>query len=218
MISRGNSLPKKNVIFIILIGKPEEMIKPFSNPYRDRDIISNIREGRTAREKAMKTLLLNHQGFIGKGQKEFQISREEARDAYHDALIGLMKMVLKDDFQQKAKLSTILYSIFYRKCIDLRQKGRINVNAISWEQVFPGLNLKAIDFLDKLFAKETLEQIHRILPQIGKNCMELLFFQAQGFEDSYIAEMLGYKNSQTVKNRRKECRIRLSKHLKKYSD
>lgn len=205
VLKGGKQLSKKNVYISPMFLKRHQN-------YKDTDIIAGIQSGGIPKEKALKTLYQSHLGYIYKGKSRYHLSDEAARDAYQDAIIGLMRQIEGNKFRGDSKLSTYLYKIFSNKCVDQLKKKQTYLGE-ELEDSLPNLPEASHHFLKTFLAREEWLHLQDFLNQLGENCKQILIMAAKGFKDEEIAESQGLKNAKTVKATRHRCRKKLSERL-----
>lgn len=179
------------------------------NSYDDDDIIAGIQGNMVQQNRAIKTLFKSHKGYIHKGRKKYGLSEEDARFAYDLALGQLMKEILDDRFRRDSLLSTMLMTIFLRRCIDILDKKRTNLDTVPIEAIAPGLPQTSQHFLKDFITRDKLDHVKKLLEKIGEKCKEILVMKWEGYSDIEIAELLGYSGPSVVNSRRYTCRKKL---------
>jgi len=173
---------------------------------RDDKILSQLRKGN---KKMFHELYLYfpmvRKMIISRGGSE-----EDAKDLFQNALIKFYKKALSPDFQLSAKISTYLYAIAQNQFLDLlRKKKKEQVLDIDQQVIDSEIN--PTENKSNLF-----NSVKRLLNELGNPCKELIFMHSyQGYSFTEIAEKLGYNNSNTAKQQKYKCLIRLRNMIPK---
>ena len=177
----------------------------------EEEIIQGIKTGGRPQERSMQELFQAHKGLVGHGMGKYGLSEDAAIDAFSDSILALRRAVLNDKFRGDSKLSTFLYTIFSRRCVDqLRKKATHGVTPVSEYPDVPDLE-PGIE--RKLFTQEAFERLMGFMQKLGENCRQVLMYRYYwGYEDmSEIAELIGVKNANTAGSLRHRCMKQLMK-------
>lgn len=104
----------------------------FKTKYDDPTIVRMIGQGGQAEEKAMLWLNAQFEDKIDLACRKHQLAREDAEEAYDDALIALRDNIRSGKFKGESALRTYFGTIFFNKCID-----RIRKAPTKWETPEP---------------------------------------------------------------------------------
>jgi RNA polymerase sigma factor (sigma-70 family) len=145
--------------------------------------------------------------FVGWATSRYQCSKEEARDIYQSTIIIFYDNIMRERLQElNGSVKTYLFAIGKNKILELRrgdQKFNLNVDPHSMviEDGFDD---------DKIKREAELSIVQKCLEKLGEPCrtmLELYYYHETGLEK--LAEMLHYKNGDTVKNLKSRCLTRL---------
>lgn len=120
-------------------------------------------------------------------------SQDEAKDIFQDGVIGLLKLIRKPEFELKAHITTLMYSIcrnlWLKKLRDSRGK---EFKILDDEEQ----NIVAVDLeseIDPLEEDGKFEALRDQLDSIGDICKKvILYFYYQKLSHKEIAELMGY--------------------------
>jgi RNA polymerase sigma factor (sigma-70 family) len=145
--------------------------------------------------------------FVSWATGHFQCSREEARDIYQATIITFYDNIMRERLQQlNGSVKTYLFAIGKNKILELRRADKkFDLN----------IDVQQVDLVDEpdhevQWNEKNLELVRRCLEKLGEPCrtmLELYYYHDTGLEA--LAEMLHYKNSDTVKNLKSRCLMRL---------
>lgn len=170
----------------------------------DEQIINAISEGGAAKEKAAGYLIQTHIGFVRKIQANHKITDEEAKDAFTDAVIGLLQSIDSQRFRGDSKISTYLYKIFYFKCLDLLRKK--STNKVDYLENLPDARDAAADTFKDLLLGDQVKRLHIHLDTIGEPCKSILLdWGFWGYKMPEIAERNGLEDAGKAKKKKYRC-------------
>jgi RNA polymerase sigma factor (sigma-70 family) len=170
----------------------------------DPQCIEWIKEGGKRREKAANHLFAQYKGLIVYGTQKHKINRDEAFDAYSDAILALVRHVANGDFKGESKLSTYLNGIFFRKCVD-----QIRKKTTHWEDdtVLNNLEDESPNPAHLLETASEMKKLKGLMGRLSNNCQRILMLRYYWGYDNMeeIAEKLGLKNANTAGSLRHRC-------------
>ena len=139
-------------------------------------------------------------------------TKEQAVDIFQYAILSFYENVLEDTVEEinDAGIKTYLYSIGKNKLLsDSRRDSRLSFN----EELEDNLLLEEID--DQTQDREgKLEKVRSIIETLQNPCADILkLFYFNNLSNDEIAEVLGYKNGNTVKNLKYKCIQRIKRLL-----
>ena len=180
----------------------------------DENFIETILAGGKAAQLAEKKLFNQFTGLIVKGQREYQLSKEEAYDAYSEAIITVFQHIKTKKFKGNSSLKTYLNRIFKNKCIDFfRKKTTTKSRVHQWTDDLTVIaNHQARQNIQKyLEDQELISQLEKSLQQLGAVCKQIILEYAYGFSFEEIAARLNppFKNGTTVKSKKSQCMKKL---------
>jgi RNA polymerase sigma factor (sigma-70 family) len=145
--------------------------------------------------------------FVSWATRHYQCSPEEARDIYQASIITFYDNIVKEKLQQlNVTLKTYLFAIGKNKILELRRSDK----KFMAESVGNELDVEDIKDGEAERKELHLQIIQRCLEKLGDPCrtmLELYYFHGTGLQE--LAEKLRYKNSDTVKNLKSRCLLRL---------
>lgn len=177
----------------------------------DEEIIAGIRSGGRAAERCVDHLFRTHQGLVKHGMNKYGLGEDAAIDAFSDAVLGLRRQILGDKFRGDSKLSTYLFTIFSRRCVDqTRKKATHGLTTVS---EYPEISDGEPGIERKLFTQEAFQRLLGMMEQLGEVCREILMYRYYwGYEDmAEIAALVGVKNANTAGSLRHRCMKQLMK-------
>jgi RNA polymerase sigma factor (sigma-70 family) len=145
--------------------------------------------------------------FVSWATGHFQCTREEARDIYQASIITFYDNIMRERLQQlNGSVKTYLFAIGKYKILELRRADKkfgLNVDV---------QNIDVADEPDEeiQWKERNIELVRQCLEKLGEPCrtmLELYYYHETGLEA--LAEMMHYKNSDTVKNLKSRCLMRL---------
>lgn len=137
---------------------------------------------------------------------------DEAVDIFQYSILSFYENVLEETFEEMndAGIKTYLYSIGKNKLLaDNRKKSKVSYQEELEEDLFEALEEENPD-------KEIrIKKITKIISELGPPCSEILrLFYFSNLTNDEIAEVLDYKNGNTVKNLKYKCLQRVKNQLK----
>ena len=178
----------------------------------DQEIIEGIRKGGVERQRYEYMLYRRHAEFVVRRPRKYNLTDEEARDAYTEAFMAVTDHISNGRFRGESSLKTYLSRIFRNKCVDqFRKNTTVKVN---WVDEFPDLPDESRDFVKNLVGKEDLAQLKQLLTQLGERCQELLMLSGSGYSPSEIAARMGFKTSKSASSQRYKCLEKLKELMR----
>ena len=177
---------------------------------REASLISRLqRADNSALEEIYKT---HRKGFVNWITFAHRCSEEEAIDFYQYSIISFYEKVVEGSIEEMndAGIKTYLYSIGKNKLLaDSRKQSRI-----SYQEELEDVELEESSEVEE--AKERKEFLTTILENLGEPCRQILkLFYFNNLSTDEIAEIMDYKNGNTVKNLKYKCLQRVKKKLNK---
>ncbi|MEL6670689.1 MAG: sigma-70 family RNA polymerase sigma factor [Bacteroidota bacterium] len=184
--------------------------------YSDPQILDQLKGSRVQQERMINWLYQQYLGLIYRGMEKYQLSREEAAEAYADAIIGLRESVVKGKFEGRSKVFTFLFQIFEHKCGDKLRRKTTHKASIKWIYEIPNLPMEAKSFLQKLILEEEVTHLKELIFELGEKCRQLLWdTEYWGYDLETVAQKLGLKNARSASSQKYKCMERLKKQIKK---
>lgn len=142
---------------------------------------------------------------------------EQAVDIFQYAILSFYENVVEEVIEEMndAGIKTYLYSIGKNKLLsDSRKDSKISFNE-SYED-----HLLFEDLDNSIEAAESrLRRVKSVIKDLQNPCAEILrLFYFNNVSNEEIAELLGYKNGNTVKNLKYKCIQRIKKLLDKVNE
>ena len=152
--------------------------------------------------------------FLAWIKKHFSINDEDATDLYQDTIISFYKAVRAGNLKQlNVNLKTYLYGIGknlafkrYRKTLTFRKhEENIKSELPEVEDPFVSVSDERIDLVIKAFES---------LDEPCYSILKLFYYQRLTMDE--IAEVLNYKNRDTVKSQKSRCMKKIKEIVKKF--
>jgi len=156
--------------------------------------------------------------FVGWASSHYQCGKEEARDIYQASIIALYDNIINEKLHQlNGSVKTYLFAIGKNKIMELRRADK----KIDLTQEVQNLEVADEPDKEKQEKENHLKIVQRCLEKLGEPCRTMLeLFYYNGTNLDALAEMLHYKNGDTVKNLKSRCLLRLrelvTQELKKH--
>ncbi|MFT4521920.1 MAG: RNA polymerase sigma factor (sigma-70 family) [Bacteroidia bacterium] len=135
-------------------------------------------------------------------------TEEEIDDVLQDSVIAVWRNVNKAEFTLTVKLSTYLMAIVKNLWFkQLKKKNRFTVVDESVQEKITAEDSKTLEM--------DFHIIRDMVKELDETCMKLLsYFYFDGFDNTVIAEKLGFANTDTVKSKKYQCFKRLQTAVK----
>ncbi|MEO0468945.1 MAG: sigma-70 family RNA polymerase sigma factor [Bacteroidota bacterium] len=181
----------------------------------DAELIEGIQAGGSRQESCLNLLFDKHRGLVGTGITKYRLSEEDAIDAFSDAILALRKQIMEGKFRGDSKVSTYLYTIFSRRCVDRVRKAATNKVLTSPE--YPDVGDPDPGIEKQLITQEAFEHLMGFMDQLGEVCRNILMYRYYyGYDDmAEIARLVGAKNANTAGSLRHRCMKQLLKIIGK---
>lgn len=172
---------------------------------RESLIIEEIKNGN---KKELADIYKAHRSeFVSWATRHYQCSPEEARDIYQASIIIFYDNIVKEKLQHlNGSVKTYLFAIGKNKIMELRRADKKFVP----EPASDDFDIADVTDVDSARKELHLQVIRQCLEKLGDPCktmLELYYFHETGLEE--LATKLHYKNSDTVKNLKSRCLLRL---------
>jgi RNA polymerase sigma factor (sigma-70 family) len=156
--------------------------------------------------------------FVGWASNNYQCDKEEARDIYQASVITLYDNIINEKLQQlNGTVKTYLFAIGKNKIMELRRADK----KFDFSQEVQNMDIVDEPNSEKQEKERRLKIVQHCLEKLGEPCrtmLELYYYHQTGLDS--LAEMLHYKNGDTVKNLKSRCLLRLrelvTQELKKH--
>lgn len=177
----------------------------------DQKVIESILAGGSPMHKTIEWFYHANYSLIYKMISTHKVSKEEALDAYSDAITWFGENIKNQKFRGESKCSTYFIRIFNNKCVDIIRKkttNRVNQNLIFLEDMRP----ESIQIEEEQAQKSLFDDS---LKELGGICMDVLMDWSDGYSMDEIAERNGFRNAHTARSKRYNCFQQLMEILKK---
>jgi RNA polymerase sigma-70 factor (ECF subfamily) len=140
--------------------------------------------------------------FVNWAVKNHQISVEEAKDVFQEAMVALYKNVKAGRIDSlDSSIKTYLFGI--GKNFLLNQVRRKAFETHAFGHFAENQGTENIDGYDREHVVNLVSRIYRAL---GSPCKEVLeLYYEKGFDMESVARRLGYKNADVAKKKKYEC-------------
>ncbi len=173
-------------------------------------LILRLRNGdRSALEEIYKNYRISFIKWITYTHK---CSEDEAVDIFQYSILSFYENVLEESFEamNEAGIKTYLYSIGKNKLLaDTRKNSKISYQEeIDEDELFEALED------DNQEDEVRINKIKKLVSELGEPCSEILrLFYFNNLSNDEIAEVMRYKNGNTVKNLKYKCIQRIKNQL-----
>lgn len=178
----------------------------------DKKIVTQLKAGGKDREAAFQTMIRRFSRFIPKVARATGITTDQAKDTFTDALLALNDQVISGKFQERSKLSSYFYQIFYNKSVDFSRKSTTKL--IEFVDSLPDTADAQIQLIRKITADDDMKHLVNHLEQLGEPCRKILLdWGYWGYKISEIAERMESTPDQ-IKRKKYRCLQQLRNRLK----
>jgi RNA polymerase sigma factor (sigma-70 family) len=177
----------------------------------DEKLIEDILSGGSAMQLAAEWFYRENLKLVYKESASNRLGREDALDAYSDAVTALVENIRNRVFRGESKCSTYFIRIFSNKCIDIFRKKTTNKskeNTLSLEEM-------KIEPAESIVNEEANINLSMYFDELSEVCREVLMDWSDGFSMDDIAERNGLKNAHTARSKRYNCFQQLVSILQK---
>lgn len=188
------------------------------NP-EDDELIERLKGDQVAFERAAASLYKQHLSFTYQASGKYpNLPREAILDSYHDAIDAVIKKIIQNDFDpSQGKISTLLYQIFFNKCVD--QLRSFTNHKSKWErdlaELHPELPVRSQNFLRRIMEEEDFHGVSQAMQALKPPCRELILdLDYWGFSPEEAANRNGYKNGHSASQAKYRCLEHLRKKLR----
>lgn len=162
--------------------------------------------------KALDHVYLNYQEEFLIFSKKFNVSDEDARDAYQDSVIAFYENVKNGRLSElNSTIKTYLFSIGKYSIYNKIKKGNKTITLDKAH--LTKLDLEAIDQHPEENGK--MSDMRKAMEQLGDRCKEILdLFYYHSYTIEAIMYELGYKNENVVRSHKSRCLKNLKEIIK----
>jgi len=149
-------------------------------------------------------LFESYLGYIPTIHKKLNISLDEVKDAYSDALVKLIHQIKSKQFRGESRLSSYFYRIFFNTAVDVSRKKSTNKNVRTEE--FVEYNSGEKDVLRNLLDQETFTKVKELISEMGESCQTILLeWGYWGYSMKEIAQRNDYNSAESVRSLKYKC-------------
>lgn len=145
--------------------------------------------------------------FVNWAASHFTCSRDEARDVYQAVIITFYDNIQTRKLEHlNGSLKTYLFAIGKYKILELRRSD----TKFNLQTAVEDMELEEVKDWEQEKKENDLLMIERGLVKLGEPCktiLELYYLHGMGLDE--LASHLNYKNSDTIKNIKCRCLIKL---------
>jgi RNA polymerase sigma-70 factor (ECF subfamily) len=167
----------------------------------DQKFIEGILSGGNVMHKTAEWFYHENFNLVYKMIGSHRLVKEEALDAYSDAVTAFIENIREKKFRGDSKCRTYFIRIFNNKCIDIIRKkatNRLDKNTISLDDLGTELMYRTVDEDQSIGYTDFFAQLSEI-------CRELLMDWCDGYAMEEIAVRNGLKNAHTARSKRYNC-------------
>ena len=173
-------------------------------------VILRLRRGE--REALAEVYSEYRDGFIYWITNTHQCTRDEAVEIFQYSILTFYENVVEGSFEElkSAGVKTYLYSIGKNKFLSDYRKGM----RLSLRETLDSDEYSELEFDVDHIKKQKFDHIKNTIQNLGDPCkrlLELFYFNNLSIDE--IAEVMDYKNGNTVKNLKYKCLQRIKKAL-----
>jgi len=178
----------------------------------DKDFIQAIRDNQRGTAKSL--YLQYREPFFNWARTRYTKNEEDLADAFQESVIVFYQNVQEGKITElRSSVKTYLFSIGKNVLLKRFEKQKRIVSVDSDNT--PDFEDLDIDFEEKETLTHKQILLKEALNKLGDNCRKLLrYFYYQGFDNEEIALRMAYKNTDTVKSRKRSCMVKLEKILR----
>ncbi|MCC6754581.1 MAG: hypothetical protein IT266_11425 [Saprospiraceae bacterium] len=168
--------------------------------YSDQELIDMIRQGGAGNEEAWRFMLKNWRTKFFSKLKTAGASEDDCLNVLNEIYEPIVNRIRNIDQQEIGNLAAFISTSMLYKWYKTHQKP------VEFLTLDP--DLKVVDLINseaETLDVETLNNLHRILNNLNKNCAQILYLWSEGFSMSYIAERLNYKDAEAMKKKKYKC-------------
>jgi RNA polymerase sigma-70 factor (ECF subfamily) len=167
----------------------------------DQECIANIRKGGAIMQKTVEWFFHVHFKLVYQKIGSQKIDKDQAIDAYSDAVTAFVENIREEKFRGDSRCSTYFIRIFNNKCIDVIRKNTTNKverSYVSLEDIKP-------DMIREETNMEEAPEIADFFERLNESCRDLLLDWSDGYNMDEIAARNGLKNAHTARSKRYNC-------------
>lgn len=193
--------------------------EPDPKGFPQQELIAAVHLGGIPMERMTSQLIDYFKGYQIKFMKMFGLDKEEAIDAYTDAVVAVINYIRLDAFDESHSISTLLFKVTKNKSIDcLRKKGR--GKELEKEEIsIAEKESSEKNPLYELLLTETMDSVLDLLDRFQGKCREIILkWGFWGYSMAEIAESLQLKNADVARQTKSRCLKKLKKGIQDNPD
>lgn len=170
--------------------------------FSDTEIICAIKNNSTDIDACLEFLYKKNLKKILRYFANKGANKDDIRDMFQDSIIVFYEAVKDGRFEQKAKISTFLFSIVNNKWINKIKREKVETDAqnnhiTKYEETSTDeVNL----------TEERKRKVAYFMGQLKEDCQQILsLFYYQRLSMVEIAKSMGFKNEQNARNKKAKC-------------
>jgi RNA polymerase sigma factor (sigma-70 family) len=167
----------------------------------DQQFIDEILTGGGIMQKTVDWFYHDNFNLVYQTVGAHKLSKDEALDAYSDAVTAFVENIRSKKFRGDSKCRTYFVRIFNNKCIDIIRKNttnRVDKNTIFLDDLKTEQMYRAVDEDQNIGFTEFFTQLSEV-------CREVLMDWSDGYSMDEIADRNGLKNAHTARSKRYNC-------------
>ncbi len=196
--------PSENLPLLSKKNKPLKL-------HTDTQIIEAIRDNRAGIAKLL--YLRYREPFFAWARPRYRANHEDLADSFQEAIIVFYQNVQEGKITElRSSIKTYLFGVGKNLLLKRYDKNKryLSTDADDAPEI-EGIDVSLEERYDLTHRQKTLQRAFALL---GENCRELLtFFYYRNFDNEEIARRMDYKNTDTVKSRKRNCMVKLEKIL-----
>ncbi len=150
----------------------------------------------------------NRDEFLSWARRNFSCSFDDAKEVYQQSIVIFYENIMSGKITEfRSQVKTYLFAIGKNKLLEsIRDKNR--VQSMEDENIIENIDLFSFDEEHE----QNLVLVEQAISKLGDPCRKLLqqyYYHKKSMAD--IAELMDYKNADTVKNLKYKCLQRLKK-------
>jgi RNA polymerase sigma factor (sigma-70 family) len=186
-----------------------------SNTMTDEALLSSLANGDS---KTIQFIYKSYYPSVEKMVFKMNGSTDDAYDVFQDSVTILYEKAKKGNLVLNCKLSTFLIAISKNVWLSKLSKRKKNSFSVLHEHYEDEVPVEA-DLKNFFEFERNVEKLNSCFDQIGEPCNELLkSFYIHNHSMAQIVESFGYTNTDTAKNQKYKCLMRLRKLFFKEDD
>jgi len=174
----------------------------------DEQLIAGIKEGNSAvLETVYKTFFPGIQTFVLQNSG----TEEEARDLCQEAIIVLYEKLSRQGTELSCSVKTYLYSVTRNLWLKKLSSRNKSITSLNEQEEFLLVEEDTADWSEK---ELMYEKINHSMELLGNPCADIIKdFYYNRLSIQEIADKHGYNNTDTAKNQKYKCLMRLRRYL-----